>query len=111
MGIITLSFAVMNLECDQTIDPVTETVATPTISPNGGDFIIGEKVTLTCATADATIYYTVNDSEPTVDSTEYTAPFTVSGNAVVKSIAVKVGFAPSVIATALVVLLLHLVQR
>jgi alpha-tubulin suppressor-like RCC1 family protein len=40
-------------------------VATPTFSPNGGSFPIEQNVTVTCATAGATINYTKNGVTPT----------------------------------------------
>jgi Chitobiase/beta-hexosaminidase C-terminal domain/Divergent InlB B-repeat domain len=46
-------------------------VATPTISPNGGTFKKKVKVKLSCATAGATIYYTLNGSDPTAASAIY----------------------------------------
>ncbi|MCR4918336.1 MAG: chitobiase/beta-hexosaminidase C-terminal domain-containing protein [Prevotella sp.] len=49
-----------------------------------------ELVTIECATAGATIYYTTNGDTPTTASTQYTAPFTLSRDnpVVIKAIAV-----------------------
>ena len=48
-------------------------VALPKITPAGGIFITSSvKVTLSCATANATIRYTTNGSDPTTNSTVYT---------------------------------------
>ena len=52
-------------------------------------------ITLTTATEGATIYYTVDGSEPTTDSPKYTAPFRLDKDAVVKAVAVKEGMANS----------------
>lgn len=49
-------------------------VATPIISPDSGN--VGTLVTITCATANATIYYTTDGTFPAPgNGTEYTAPF------------------------------------
>lgn len=64
----------------------TVTVAKPVITPNGGTFAEAQEVTIT-ADAGCTIYYTTDGTGPTSESTEYTAPFTVSENCIVKAIA------------------------
>ena len=80
---------------------VKETVATPTITPNGGELKYGNNtVTIACATAGATIYYTIDGTEPTTSSTKYTGAFTLSSNATVKAIAVKTGWNNSSVASA-----------
>lgn len=78
-------------------------VAIPTISPNGGTFQVATEVTLACATAGATIYYTTNGTTPTTGSTEYVAPFTLSTGSVynVQAFAVKTGLTDSTVAGAL----------
>ena len=76
-------------------------VATPTINPNGGEFVNTVDVTLACETEDATIYYTTNGDEPTVtEGTLYNEPFTLEETRTVKAIAVKAGMAKSNIAEA-----------
>ena len=78
-----------------------ETVATPTITPNGGELKYGNNtITIACATADATIYYTTNGATPTTSSTKYTGAFTLTSNATVKAIAVKTGWNNSSVASA-----------
>ena len=80
---------------------VKETVATPAITPNGGELKYGNNtVTIACATADATIYYTTNGATPTTSSTKYTGAFTLTSNATVKAIAVKTGWNNSSVASA-----------
>ncbi len=75
-----------------------EIVATPTITPNGGDFETSVEVTLACETADASIYYTLDGTDPTTESTLYNAPFTLDATTTVKAIAVKENMQNSTIA-------------
>ena len=74
---------------------------TPTISQDNGDKVT--TVTIKCGTSGATIYYTLDGTEPTTASTLYEAPFDVTADSTqVKALAVKQGNNPSAVATALV---------
>lgn len=68
--------------------------ATPSITIDASG-----KVTITCATDGATIYYTTDGSNPTTSLTPYGGAFTVTEGTVVKAIAVKDGYKNSAIAT------------
>jgi hypothetical protein len=46
-------------------------------------------VAITCAAADAVIYYTMDGSEPTVNSTPYTGAISATENTTIKAVAVK----------------------
>lgn len=61
-------------------------VATPVIEGET-PFVGSTTVTITCATDGASIYYTTDGTEPTNQSTEYTAPFQLAENTIVKAIA------------------------
>lgn len=80
--------------------PVLQSAAAPVIDPNGGTFTGKQTVTITCATEGARIYYTLDGSDPTADSTLYTGAFTLTESATVKAIAVKDGCTASEIVTA-----------
>ena len=76
---------------------VTERHATmPTIS-----FSNTGSTTLECSLEDATIYYTINGSIPTTSSTPYNGSFDVQPGTTVKAIAVKNGYEPSAVASAI----------
>ena len=68
--------------------------ATPVISFNN----ITSMVSITCGTEGSTIYYTIDNSEPTTTSTAYTAPFSVTSPTTVKAIATHATLDPSVVA-------------
>lgn len=66
-------------------------VATPTFSPKAGRYTEAQTVTITCATAGATIHYTLDGSAPTTASAVYTSPLTISETTTLKAIAVVDG--------------------
>ena len=76
------------------------TVATPTISPNGGSYSSSVLVTLACSTSGALIYYTIDGSDPTTSSTSYQGSFTLTTSVPVKAKAFASGYNPSVTASA-----------
>ena len=78
----------------------TPTCAVPTFNPEGGTYFEAQTVTISCGTAGATILYTIDGSDPTPNSMEYTEPILVANNMTIKAIAIKEGFNNSNIATA-----------
>jgi alpha-N-arabinofuranosidase len=80
--------------------PPPATVATPTITPNGGSFTGSVLVSLSTTTSGATIRYTTNGSDPTSSSTLYSAPFTQASSATVKARAFAAGMTDSAVASA-----------
>ncbi len=84
-----------------TIMPVvTPVAATPVFSPGAGTYSTAQTVSITDATAGATIYYTTNGSAPTTSSTKYTGAITVVSSETLEAIAVASGDTNSAAATA-----------
>ena len=79
--------------------PVMQTVATPAFSVASGAVVSGTSVTITCSTEGAKIYYTTDGSDPTAESTEYTAAISVTTAVTLKAIAVKDGMNDSAVAS------------
>lgn len=73
----------------------TPTVAAPVISGTT-PFAESTSATISCATAGASIYYTVDGSTPTSASTAYTESIALTATTTVKAIAVKDGVSSSV---------------
>ena len=69
--------------------PTPITVAAPTFSVPEGTYTEAQTVTLACETEGAAIYYTLDGTDPTAESTLYTAPITISTTTTVKAIAIK----------------------
>ncbi len=76
-----------------TINP--NATATPTFNPAGGTFTGTQTVTISDATTGANIYYTLDGSAPTANSTLYTVPLSIAKSTTLSAIAVASGFANS----------------
>lgn len=66
---------------------VLENVEAPVIKPNTKELQPDQKVSIECATDGATIYYTIDGTEPTNASTKYEGEFSVEGDVTIKAIA------------------------
>ena len=71
----------------------------PTISPAGGQSTAARTVTLSAGSG-LSIYYTLDETEPTAQSTLYTGSFTLNSYTVVKAVVVKPNWTPSLVASA-----------
>jgi len=72
----------------------------PVIAPNGGFYTNSVVVTLTDATNTTTIYYTLDGTTPTTNSTLYTGPITLTNTALLTAIAALPGAYNSAVASA-----------
>ncbi len=83
-----------------TYTPATAaSVATPTFSVQTGKYTEAQSVTIDCATAEASIYYTLDETEPSERSTPYNGAINISSTTTLKAIAIKDGES-SAVATA-----------
>lgn len=74
------------------IEKAPKAVETPVFSKEAGVLNVGDVVTISCATEGAKIYYTLDNTDPTTSSTEYTEvgiSFTEEGEFTLKAIAAK----------------------
>lgn len=79
--------------------PQPPIVATPTFSPTSGGFVTSVNVTILDSTPSAVIYYTLDGSTPTTNSTLFVSAFTLTNTTTVKAFAVAVGYTQSAVAT------------
>lgn len=83
-----------------TYTPATvASVATPTLSIPTGKYTEAQNVTISCETEGASIYYTIDESEPSAESTPYSEAINISSTTTLKAVAVKDGES-SAVATA-----------
>lgn len=64
-------------------------VQAPKFSVTEGTYYTTQEVALSCGTADAVIYYTTDNTDPTASSTVYADPIKVETTTTIKAIAIK----------------------
>ena len=69
----------------------------PTFSVAAGTYLEAQEVELACATEGAKIHYTLDGTDPTAASAEYSAALTISETTTVKAIAINNGISSSVV--------------
>jgi sugar lactone lactonase YvrE len=102
---VTLTDNALNVTGAQQSIPVNGTgnalVATPTFSPAAGSYLGTQTVTISDATAGATIYYTTNATAPTTSSPAYIGPITVTATETLEALAAISGSPASAVASAI----------
>ena len=81
--------------------PGTPALAPPTITPNGGMFYNQAAITLQPPDTNAAIYFTLDGSLPTTNSSLYSGAFNLTSNATVSANAFETNYVNSVAASAL----------
>ena len=74
--------------------------ATPTFSLAEGSYLLEQSVSISCTTENATIYYTLDGTDPTENSSVYGDPISVATTTTLKAAALADGYAMSEVATA-----------
>jgi len=86
-----------DIASEEVVNPNYKQAETPVItSAENGNMVT---VTITSATAGASIYYTINGNTPTASSLLYTAPFDIAASCTVKAIAAKENMQTSEVAS------------
>ena len=78
---------------------ISAAASTPTFSPGSGSYSSAQTVTISDATAGATIYYTTDGTTPTTSSAVYSAPVTVSATETLNAIAAAPSLSNSAVGT------------
>ncbi len=81
-------------------------VTTPTFNPGGSTYNTAQSVALLCNTSGAVIRYTTDGSEPSVSSSLYTSPISVSANVTLRAKAFMAGMLDSDTASATYVIII-----
>jgi len=74
-------------------------VAAPSVTPPSDNYSSPVEVVIQSLTESAQIYYTLDGADPTLQSTLYTAPFTISNDTTIKTRAYKEGWVTSGVST------------
>ena len=84
------------------VDAPETACETPTFDPAAGEYEEAQNVTISCATEDATIYYTIDGTNPkeSVTKSEYTGAISVTEAKTIKAYATKTGLLDSEVAEA-----------
>ncbi len=98
---LTLAVLICILSCDKKTTEPKYPCAIPVFSPEGGTFTEAQRVSITCATSEATIRYTTNGSDPTSSSTLYSNPINIASTTTIKAKAFKSGWTDSTITSAI----------
>ncbi len=96
--IIGVLVVCMIFSCSEKKTTETNQTAKPTFNLASGIYTASDSVTISCATPDATIYFTIDGSNPTPNSFLYESPILISRTTLIKARAYKDNLDPSEIA-------------
>ncbi|MEK5269308.1 5'-nucleotidase C-terminal domain-containing protein [Aeribacillus sp. FSL K6-8394] len=101
IGVVEYSFGEYKLIPRNEADIIENSrkVSSLIAAPKPGLVAKGTKVELSTATKEAKIYYTIDGSEPSTKSLEYTKPIEITEDITIKAIAIKAGLQNSDVAT------------
>ena len=102
MTVTSNANTMVDIDDFQITDYGVDQTAIPMITPSTNLFNTPQNVSISSATNGATIYYTTDGSIPTVSSSMYSAPISVSQTTTIKAIAVNSGKENSRIATEII---------
>jgi hypothetical protein len=94
-----VSVLIFLISCSKNPAGPDSTVAKPFINPSEGTYSTVQEVSISCATSEAEIRYTLDGTEPTELSPLYTEPFDLVSTATVKAKAYRDKMLPSLTAT------------
>jgi len=97
--IAMLMMALIVMSCSRSTSTDGEAIAKPVINPAGGSYNETLTIFMHCPTYGAKIHYTLDGSEPTQESTEYTGMIQVNTNTTLKAKAFKSGYGSSAVAS------------
>lgn len=83
----SIALYIKSIEITYSDQPVA--VLPPVVSVAGGRYTEAQNVELTCATTGASIYYTLDGTEPSASSTLYTGAINIASTTTLKAIAIK----------------------
>lgn len=87
----------MDIQKVELVAANVSSVATPVFSIPSGRYTEAQNVAISCETEGASIYYTIDESEPTAASTPYSEAINISSTTTLKAVAVKDGESSAVI--------------
>ncbi len=100
MTLQAIAFGSSYSDSSVTIAPYTLTVAPVSITPGSGTYTSAQNVTLSTATAGATIRYTLDGSTPSETNGMVGTTVTIGSTSTLKAIAYKAGYSDSPVASA-----------
>ena len=102
--LVVLAVAMVAISACGGSSPPSGTARMPTFSPGAGAVNAGQNVTIRTTTANATIFYTLDGTQPSTSVTgttkRYTAPITINAATTIKAVATASGLNPSLVASA-----------